>query len=85
MNYDSIKNNPYIDNDKKDFLENFDTQKFLIGVAVGAVGAYILSNENAQKNILKMVAKGSELFQTGIEELKEQFEDAKAEIQTQEK
>ena len=54
---------------------------FLTGLALGALGAYLLSNENAQKNLFKLVAKGSELFQAGLEEMKERFEDAKAELE----
>ena len=84
MDFNSIKNNPYINNQKNDLFGNFNTQKFLIGVAIGAVGAYLLSNENAQKNLFKAVAKGNELFHTGIEELKERFEDAKAELESKE-
>lgn len=84
MELKSIKNNPFINQEKKDIFGNFNTQKFLIGVAIGAVGAYLLTNEKAQKNIFKAVARGNELFHTGIEELKEKFEDAKAELQTKE-
>lgn len=84
MELKSIKNNPFIESEKKDIFGNFNTQKFLIGVAIGAVGAYILSNENAQRNLFKAVAKGSELFHTGVEELKEKFEDAKAQLQATE-
>jgi hypothetical protein len=40
-----------------------------------------LTNEKAQKAIFKTVAKGSKLFQTGIEEMKERMEDAKAELE----
>eukprot|EP01155_Anaeramoeba_flamelloides_P010530 Anaeramoba_flamelloidesa325723_423.p5 GENE.a325723_423~~a325723_423.p5 ORF type:complete len:124 (-),score=10.96 a325723_423:3023-3394(-) len=60
---------------------NFDTNKFLIGLAIGAAGAYLLTNENAQKAMFKTFAKGSELFTAGIEEMKERFEDAKAEME----
>ncbi len=81
MQFDSLKNNPFINKEKGDMFGNFNSQKFLIGVAIGAIGAYLLTNEKAQKNLLKAVAKGSELFQTGIEEMKERFEDAKAEIE----
>lgn len=93
MDYKSLQNNPYInkqDNtnsmeNNNDLLGKFDTQKFLLGALIGAAGAYLLTNENAQKNLFKAIAKGSELFQTGIEELKERFEDAKAELQAEEK
>ena len=62
----------------------FDTNKFLIGLAIGAAGAYLLTNENAQKALFKTFAKGSELFIAGIEEMKERFEDAKAEMEANE-
>lgn len=93
MDYKSLQNNPYINKqnntnsmgNNNDLLGKFDTQKFLLGALIGAAGAYLLTNENAQKNLFKAIAKGSELFQTGIEELKERFEDAKAELQAEEK
>lgn len=61
-------------------LGSFDTSNFIKGALVGAVGAYLLTNENAQKTIFKNIAKGTEMFQAGIEEMKERFEDAKAEM-----
>jgi len=77
-------NNPYINNqDNAGLLGGFDTNKFFLGVAIGALGAYVLTNENAQKTIFKTVAKGSALFSAGIEEMKERFEDAKAEMEAE--
>ena len=64
-------------------LDGFDTNKFLVGALIGAVGAYILTNEEAQKSIFKMAAKGSAMFNAGIEEMKERFEDAKAELEAE--
>ena len=61
-------------------LGSFDTSNFIKGALLGAVGAYLLTNENAQKTIFKGVAKGSDMFQAGMEEMKERFEDAKAEM-----
>lgn len=58
----------------------FNTKQFVIGALIGAVGAYLLTNEKAQKNLFKTIAKGTEMFQAGIEEMKERFEDAKAEL-----
>lgn len=77
--------NPYINNNApaNGLLGNFDTGKFLLGAAIGALGAYVLTNENAQKAIFKTVAKGSALFTAGIEEMKERFEDAKAEMEAE--
>ena len=78
-----VNQNPYIDQNPttSNLLGSFDSSKFLLGAIVGAVGAYILTNENAQKTIFKTVAKGSALFSAGIEEMKERFEDAKAEME----
>jgi hypothetical protein len=61
-------------------FDSFDTSNFLKGAALGAIGAYLLTNEDAQKTIFKTFAKGTEMFQAGIEEMKERFEDAKAEM-----
>lgn len=58
----------------------FNTKQFVIGALIGAVGAYLLTNEKAQKALFKTVAKGTQAFQAGIEEMKERFEDAKAEL-----
>lgn len=81
-----VNQNPYINANANTPTGplGFDTNKFLIGAAIGAIGAYILTNENAQKAIFKTVAKGSALFSAGIEEMKERFEDAKAEMEAQE-
>lgn len=78
-----VNQNPYINSDTtaSNLLSSFDTNKFLLGAVVGAVGAYLLTNENAQKAIFKTIAKGSALFSAGIEEMKERFEDAKAEME----
>lgn len=61
-------------------LGAFNTKQFVIGALIGAVGAYLLTNEKAQKTLFKTVAKGAQAFQAGIEEMKERFEDAKAEL-----
>lgn len=93
----SLDKNPYIGtepaNEAKneggmmpnaDLLGSFNSKQFLIGALVGAVGAYLLTNEKAQKNLFKTIAKGTEMFQMGIEEMKERFEDAKAELAAKE-
>jgi len=64
-------------------LGSFDTTNFLKGALIGAVGAYLLTNENAQKTIFKTFAKGADMFSAGIEELKERMEDAKAELEAE--
>lgn len=64
-------------------LGTFDTQHFLVGALIGAAGAYLLTNENAQKTLFKTVAKGTALFSAGIEEMKERYEDAQAELEAE--
>ncbi|BCX79176.1 YtxH domain-containing protein [Campylobacter sp. 19-13652] len=64
--------------------ENFNTAGFLKGLAVGAIGAYLLTNEKAQQTLFRAIIKGGALLNAGFEELKERFEDAKAEIAAEE-
>ena len=64
-------------------FKSFDTQNFLKGALIGAVGAYLLTNENAQKTIFKTFAKGADMLSIGVEEMKERMEDAKAELEAQ--
>jgi hypothetical protein len=64
-------------------LGTFDTENFIKGALIGAVGAYLLTNETAQKAIFKGVAKTTSMFQAGMEEMKERFEDAKAELEAE--
>lgn len=63
------------------FFNSGNTQNdFLKGAFIGAVATFILTNKDAQKAIFKGFAKISNLFEMGIEELKERYEDAKAEV-----
>ncbi|MEA2099256.1 MAG: YtxH domain-containing protein [Campylobacterota bacterium] len=62
---------------------SIDTENLLKGALVGAIGAYLLTNENAQKAIFKTVAKSADMFSAGMEEMKERFEDAKAEMEAE--
>ena len=59
----------------------FNNGDFIKGALIGALATYLLTNKNAQETIMKTVGKGSELFSAGIEELKERYEDAKAQMQ----
>ena len=96
----SLDKNPYIGSEPVNEAKNeigmlpntnpehlfgaFNTKQFVVGALIGAVGAYLLTNEKAQKNLLKTIAKGTDMFQAGIEEMKERFEDAKAELAAKE-
>jgi hypothetical protein len=87
-NPQATQQNPYYNtnpqqNNVDSLLGSFDTTHFLKGALIGAVGAYLLTNENAQKTIFKTFAKGADMFSAGIEELKERMEDAKAELEAQ--
>lgn len=84
--------NPYIEttplstqttDQSSSILGTFDTKQFVIGAVIGVAGAYLLTNEKAQKTLFKAAAKGSEFFNAGIEELKERYEDAKAELEAE--
>ncbi|MDR0666017.1 MAG: hypothetical protein LBF71_01260 [Campylobacteraceae bacterium] len=56
---------------------------FVVGALVGAAVTYVLTNKEASAVVMKTLAKGTNFLQAGFEELKERFEDAKAEAQTE--
>lgn len=68
-------------NKKSVFDTNFGFKggDFIAGAAIGAAAAYILTNKKASDALLKALAKGTNFFQAAYEEMKERFEDAKAE------
>lgn len=86
----NINQNPYI-NQNFNPLQNpqqvnapkstFSNGDFIKGALLGAALTYFLTNKNAQEGLFKAFGKGSELFSAGIEELKERYEDAKAQMQ----
>ena len=87
----NINQNPYI-NQNFNPLQNpqqtnmpaqstFTSGDFIKGALLGAAVTYLLTNKNAQDTIFKAFGKGSELFSAGIEELKERYEDTKAQMQ----
>lgn len=66
------------------FLNSGNSQTdFLKGAFIGVVATFILTNKDAQSAIFKGFAKISNLFEMGIEELKERYEDAKAEVDSE--
>ena len=80
LNFQNTQNNQ---NTQNGFLDGIfgavNNGDFLKGALIGAAATYILTNENAQRAIFKGFAKISTLFECGLEELKERYEDAKAE------
>lgn len=69
-------------NETPSLFGSFDSSDFLKGALIGAAAGYLLTNEKAQKAIFKTVAKGTQMLQMGVEEMKERFEDAKAEMES---
>lgn len=59
------------------------TERFLKGALIGAAAAYILTNETVQHALIKNTVRVWDLLQGGIEEVKERFRDAEAEIQAE--
>ena len=91
----NINQNPYINSGvNQNFIgQNTNAQEqnqsnsflngdFIKGALLGAALTYFLTNKNAQEGLFKAFGKGSELFSAGIEELKERYEDAKAQMQS---
>ncbi len=62
---------------------NFKDEKFLKGAITGAALTFILTNEALQKNTIKSLVKLWNTLQGGIEEVKERFQDAEAEIKAE--
>ncbi|MBR8462197.1 YtxH domain-containing protein [Campylobacter sp. faydin G-24] len=63
--------------------ENFNAAGFVKGLVLGGIVAYVLTNQKAQECVFKAIIKGGALINAGIEELKERFEDVKAELEEQ--
>jgi len=86
----NINQNPYINQNSNQNAQNINqntnnaqqntifNSDFLKGALIGAALTYVLTNKNAQENILKAFEKGKEFLSATVEELKERIEDAKA-------
>lgn len=59
------------------------TERFLKGALIGAAAAYILTNDKVQHALIKNTVRIWDLMQGGIEEVKERFRDAEAELQAE--
>lgn len=55
---------------------------FAQGLLVGAAVTFLLTNENVQKALFRGVARVIGTVQGGIEEMKERYHDAEAELHT---
>lgn len=77
----NFANNPYIANNSNNKSSIFSGNELLKGAVIGALATYVLTNPEIQTKIFKTFAKGAELVSGGIEEIKERYEDIKAEIE----
>ncbi len=85
-------NNPYMQNQSQNGMNNtnmqnnnsgLDMNALLKGALIGAAATYVLTNENVQKTIFKTFAKMGDFAEAGMEELKERYEDVKAEVEAE--
>lgn len=60
----------------------FSNGDFVKGALIGAAVTFLLTNKGAQETLMKAASKGTELFQAGMEELKERYEDARAQMES---
>lgn len=64
-------------------LLGFANERFFKGLLIGAAATYVLTNENVQRTAIKGAVKAWSLLQGGVEEIKERFHDAEAEIRSE--
>jgi hypothetical protein len=62
-------------------LFNFANDRFLRGLLIGAAATYLLTNEEVQRTLIKGAVQVWQTVEGGIEEAKERFRDAEAELQ----
>jgi len=54
--------------------------RFVKGLMIGAAATYLLTNDSVQRAAIKSAVKAWSTLQGGVEELKERFQDAEAEL-----
>lgn len=64
-------------------LKSRQYDQFLLGAAIGAAAAYVLSDEELRGKLLKMGMKLYAGVLGGVEEFKEQMADLKAEVEAE--
>lgn len=57
-----------------------NNSRFVQGLLFGGVAAYLLTNETVQQNAIKAAVRTWSMLQAGVEEMKERFRDAEAEL-----
>ncbi len=85
----NINHNPYINQamnvnpvNNGQVQSGFSNGDFVKGALIGAAVTFLLTNKGTQESLMKAASKGSELFQAGMEELKERYEDARASMES---
>lgn len=76
--------NPYVNQTNQNSMNTnlgFNNGDFLKGALIGAGITFLLTNKTTQNAVFNGFAKASELFNVGIEEMKERIEDAKAQME----
>jgi len=58
----------------------FGNPRFVKGALIGAAAAYLLSNDSVQQGAIKAAVRAWSVLQGGVEEMKERFRDAEAEL-----
>lgn len=61
-------------------LLNLSNDRFVKGLLIGAAATYILTNESVQRTAIKGAVQVWSMLQGGLEEMKERFHDAEAEL-----
>ncbi len=59
---------------------SFPSDRFMKGLILGAAATYVLTNESVQRAAIKSAVQAWSTLQGGVEELKERFQDAEAEL-----
>lgn len=61
-------------------LGTVTSSSFVKGALIAGVATYVLTNEEVQNNMIKAAVQSWAVLQGGIEEMKERFRDAEAEL-----
>jgi len=59
---------------------NFSNDRFLKGLLIGVAATYLVTNESVQRTVIKGAVRTWSMLQGGVEEIKERFHDAEAEL-----
>lgn len=84
---DEVGDNPQQGDGAENFFQEMmsmgSSDQFIKGLLIGAGVTYLMSNEKVQQKMVKTVVQGWTMMQGGMEEMKERFRDAEAEIQAE--